>query len=81
MSLEHQSLANTFPDHREVISQLKQKDAHFHRLMDEYEAIDKEIVRMEELIETPDDSVLVEEKKKRLGLKDELYAMILKAQG
>ena len=81
MSIEHHSLASEFPDHRGTIHQLKQTDAHFHRLMEEYEAVDKEIVRMEENIETPEDSVMTEEKKKRLELKDELYAMIIKAEG
>lgn len=81
MPIEHHSLVTEFPEHRETIHQLKQQNAHFQRLMAEHEAIDKEIVRMEENIETPEDSVLTEEKKKRLMLKDELLAMIVKAEG
>jgi len=80
MSIEHHSLPVEFPEHRDTIHQLKQKDAHFQRLMEEYEAVDKEIVRMEENIETPEDSVLTEKKKKRLELKDQLLAMILKSE-
>ena len=80
MSIEHRSLVVEFPEHRETIHRLKQENAHFHRLMDQHEAIDKEIVRMEENIETPEDSVLTEEKKKRLQLKDELLAMIVQAE-
>ena len=80
MSIEHHSLATEFPAHRETISTLKQQSAHFARLMTEYEAIDKEIVRMEEGIETPSDDFLTEEKKKRLDLKDQLYAMITQAE-
>lgn len=49
--------------------------------MNELEAVDKEIVRMEENIETPEDSVLTEKKKTRLMLKDELLAMISKSEG
>lgn len=80
MPIEHQSLALEFPEHRETIHSLKQENAHFARLMDEYEVIDKEIVRMEEGIETPSDDVLNEEKKKRLDLKDQLYAMMEQAK-
>jgi uncharacterized protein YdcH (DUF465 family) len=81
MSIEHHSLVVEFPEHRETIHQLKQEHAHFQRLMNEHEAVDKEIVRMEENIETPEDSVLTEKKKTRLMIKDELLAMILKAEG
>jgi uncharacterized protein YdcH (DUF465 family) len=80
MPIEHQSLAIEFPAQKETISTLKQENAHFSRLMGEYETIDKEIVRMEEGIETPSDDFLTEEKKKRLELKDQLYAMIKQAE-
>ena len=80
MSIEHHSLASEFPDHRETIHQLKQENAHFHKLMVKYEDVDKEIVRMEENIETPEDAVMTQLKKQRLELKDELLAMMLKAE-
>jgi uncharacterized protein YdcH (DUF465 family) len=48
--------------------------------MVKYEDVDKEIVRMEEGIETPEDAVLTELKKSRLELKDEILAMLLKEQ-
>ncbi|MFK7851253.1 MAG: YdcH family protein [Akkermansiaceae bacterium] len=79
MSIQHRSLVVEFPEHRETIHRLKQENAHFQRLMDEHEVIDKEIVRMEENIETPEDAVLTEEKKKRLKLKDDLLTMIHQA--
>lgn len=78
MSVQHHPLAAEFPDHRDTIHELKQTNAHFHRLMDEYESVDKEIVRMEDGLETPEDAVLTELKKKRLALKDELLAMMQK---
>ena len=80
MSIEHHSLAAEFPNHRGAIHQLKQTNAHFHKLMDKFEEIDKEIVRMEEGIETPEDAVLTQLKKERLELKDELLAMLLKEE-
>jgi uncharacterized protein YdcH (DUF465 family) len=44
--------------------------------MVEYEEVDKEVFRMEEGIETPEDAVLAAEKKKRLHLKDQLAEML-----
>ena len=80
MSLQHHPLISEFPNHREAIHRLKMEDAHFQKLMAKYEETDKEIVRMEEGIETPEDAVLTELKKVRLGLKDELLAMLQKAE-
>jgi uncharacterized protein YdcH (DUF465 family) len=77
MSIEHHSLAAEFPHHRDAIHQLKQHDVHFQKLMAKHEDVDKEIVRMEEGIETPEDTVLTTLKKTRLELKDELLAMLL----
>jgi uncharacterized protein YdcH (DUF465 family) len=76
MPVEHHPLITEFPDHREAIRTLKEENAHFQRLMHDYEATDKEIFRMEEGIETPEDTVLTELKKRRLDLKDQLAAMM-----
>ena len=63
MPIEHRPLVTEFPEHRDAIHALKLKDNHFSRLMDEYEETDKEIFRMEEGIETPEDAVMNEMKK------------------
>lgn len=76
MPIEHHPLVDEFPEDHDAIHRLKTENAHFRKLMDEYEAIDKEVYRMEEGIETPEDAVLNEEKKKRLDLKDQIAAMI-----
>ena len=76
MPISHHPLNDEFPEDHDTIHRLKTENAHFRRLMEEYEAIDKEIFRMEEGIETPEDAVLTEEKKKRLDLKDQIAAMI-----
>ena len=81
MAIEHHPLVTEFPEHREAIHSLKQEDAHFQNLMVKYEDIDKEVVRMEEGIETPEDAVLTEAKKSRLALKDEILAMLQKQEG
>ncbi|MEM1293809.1 MAG: YdcH family protein [Verrucomicrobiota bacterium] len=80
MPIEHHSLITEFPDHRETIHSLKQGNAHFLKLMEKYEEVDKEIVRMEEGIETPEDAVLTKLKRERLDLKDEILSMLIKAE-
>lgn len=76
MPINHHPLIDEFPEDHDKIHRLKTENAHFRRLMDEYEKIDKEIFRMEEGIETPEDAVLTGEKRKRLDLKDQLAAMM-----
>jgi uncharacterized protein YdcH (DUF465 family) len=74
---EKHDLINELPEHRERILQLKSSDAHFAKLFDQYHAMDDQVLRMEEGIETPSDEVLEEMKKKRLHLKDQLFNMIV----
>lgn len=76
MPIEHHPLNEEFPDQHDAIHELKTTNAHFRRLMEEYETVDKEVFRMEEGIETPEDAVLTEEKKRRLHLKDQIAEMI-----
>ena len=37
-----------FPEYRNLISQLKQDDAHFSRIFDEHNKLDHEIIRLEQ---------------------------------
>jgi len=76
---EKHDLISELPEHRERILQLKSSDAQFAKLFDEYHAMDDQVLRMEEGIETPSDEVLEEMKKKRLHLKDQLFDMIVNA--
>jgi len=79
MPIEHHPLIAEFPEHRDSIHLLKEGNAHFQRLMASYEETDKEIFRMEEGIETPEDAVLNDLKRRRLELKDEIAAMLQEA--
>ena len=74
--IEHHPLTKEFPEFREQIHTLKEGDAHFARLMDEYEDVDKEIVRIETEQEARTDEYLEDRKKVRLSLKDKLYAAL-----
>ncbi len=73
---EHHSLVKEFPEYKEKIHELKANNAHFARLFEEYENVDKEIYRIEEGIETPSDEFTESLKLKRVELKDELYKML-----
>lgn len=77
MSTEH-TLIDEFPELREKIHQLKMNDHHFAKLFDEYHTVDREVHRIEQEIETPSDAYTEEQKKKRLSLKDQLYAILSK---
>jgi len=76
---EHPELAQEFPEHKETIHRLKTDDAHFAGLMDQYHTITRELLRVAQEIETVSDPVAEDLKKKRLALKDELFAMVQKA--
>lgn len=80
MPIAHHPLINEFPDHRDAIHSLKEENAHFQKLMDSYEDLDKEIFRMEEGIETPADEILTDLKKRRLDLKDQIAGMLREAE-
>ena len=81
MAINHHPLLTEFPDQHDAIHSLKTDNAHFRRLMDEYEVADKEVFRMEEGIENPEDAVLVEKKKQRLHLKDQIADMLREFSG
>lgn len=77
MYVEHHPLIKEFPEHRELIHTLKESDAHFARLFGEYHDVDREVIRMEEDIETVADHVVEDAKKRRLALKDALHKILL----
>jgi hypothetical protein len=74
--LEHHPLVKEFPEYKDKIHELKTSNSHFRKLFDEYDEIDKEVLRSEELIETHSDEFVEELKKKRLSLKDQLFDML-----
>jgi len=69
-----------FPEYRDLITQLKTTDNHFIRLFDEHNAADQQIKNMESGIDmaTPDEIEVL--KKEKLQLKDQLYAILKKAE-
>jgi len=65
-----------FPEYRDRIHELKQENGHFARLLDEYHEVNREVHRAETNVEPTDDLHLAELRKKRLALKDEIWAML-----
>jgi uncharacterized protein YdcH (DUF465 family) len=79
MHVEHHPLINEFPELRESIHNLKMSSAHFAKLAEEYEAVDKHICRAESDAEGYDDKHMHELKAERLRLKDEVYKVLAAA--
>jgi uncharacterized protein YdcH (DUF465 family) len=69
-------LHEEFPTSAAAISRLKIGDAHFARLAETYETLNREIHRIETDVEPASDETLEGLKKKRLKLKDEIAAML-----
>lgn len=74
----HHPLVLEFPEHRDTIHALKLGDAHFRRLFDEYHEVDRDVVRIEGEIDPASDSRAEALKQKRVHLKDELFAIIIR---
>ena len=74
MTVEH----HEFPELNDKIHELKISNNHFRKLFDEYHHLTKEVENMENEV-TPVTSMTEEEAKmRRVHLKDELYAMLIK---
>lgn len=69
-------LHEEFPTSAAAISRLKIGDAHFARLAESYETLNREIHRIETDVEPASDETLEGLKKRRLKLKDEIAAML-----
>ncbi len=69
-------LHEEFPSAAAAISRLKIGDAHFARIAERYETLNREIHRIEADIEPASDETLENLKKQRLKLKDEIAAML-----
>lgn len=73
MSHTPHELAEEFPEKTDVISALKQNDAHFARIADEYHEVNRAIHRAETSVEPISELAEVELRKKRAALKDEIW--------
>lgn len=81
MTLLLNDLYHEFPEFTDAIHVLKAGNEHFVRLFDGYNLANDEIRRLEGIGIPVTDETFEEAKKKRLHLKDELYAMLRSHQG
>lgn len=76
MSNTPHELPEEFPQLAAKISELKQADAHFAKLAEEYHALNRAVHRAETLVEPVEELAEVEMRKQRAALKDEIYRML-----
>ena len=76
MPIEKHDLVHELPEYRERIHELKISDKNFLKLFNQYHKIDHEVHRIEVGVENTSDEYLETQKKRRLYLKDKLFAMI-----
>jgi len=78
MSHTPHELADDFPEFIEKIGQLKQQDAHFARLVDEYHDINRDVHRAETDVEPVSDAHMTDMRRQRMQLKDQIFACLTK---
>jgi len=78
--VDNHPLSRDLPEYKETIHNLKSSNAHFSRLMSEYEDLDKKIVRIEQGVESANNPELHELKMKRISGKDYLVEMLRAAK-
>lgn len=74
--MDPHNLAREFPEFKEAIHVLKTEDAHFRNLFEQFERVDKAIIRAEEridLLSADQENAL---RRERMTLKDQLYALL-----
>lgn len=77
MHVEHHDLHHEFPEYSQAIHDLKVGNHHFARLFEEYHKITADVEHLEEEDVPVDDFTIEDMKKRRVKLKDELYAMLV----
>ena len=76
MSHTPHELAADFPEYSEKLSQLRLSNGHFAKLTDDYHNVNRDVHRAETNVEPTSDEHLQEMRKKRMMLKDEIYAIL-----
>ncbi|MEY8831406.1 YdcH family protein [Sedimentitalea sp. XS_ASV28] len=76
MSHTPHELHEEFPDKADRIQALKQSDAHFARLADEYHEINRAVHRAETNVEPMEELAEVDLRKRRALLKDQIWGIL-----
>ncbi|MFQ5562516.1 MAG: YdcH family protein [Parvularculaceae bacterium] len=78
MPYSSHDLPEEFPQDADRLQALKDSDPHFARLAEEYNEVNGEILRIETEEEAASDERLVDLRKRRLHIKDEIAAVLAK---
>jgi uncharacterized protein YdcH (DUF465 family) len=76
MSHTPHELAAAFPEYAEKMHELKQTNAHFARLFDEYHELNRAVHRAETNVEPVSPDHEKELRKTRMNLRDEIYRLL-----
>lgn len=76
MSHTPHELVADFPDKADQISKLKQSDAHFAKLADEYHEVNRAVHRAETNVEPLEQLAETDLRKRRSVLKDEIWGYL-----
>jgi uncharacterized protein len=76
MSHTPHELAEEFPAEVEKMHHLKQENAHFAKLFDEYHEVNRAVHRAESLVEPTDAAHENELRQQRARLKDEIWSLL-----
>ncbi|WP_425052261.1 YdcH family protein [Psychromarinibacter sp. S121] len=76
MSQVPHELAAEFPEFADRIRQLKQGNAHFARLLGEYDELNRKVYQAETNVAPMEELAEMELRKRRMALKDELYRIL-----
>jgi uncharacterized protein YdcH (DUF465 family) len=80
MSHVPHALPEEFPDDVALLSRLEREDAHMARLAEAYHDVNRDIHRAETDVEPCSDQHMVEMRKRRLALKDEISGILSRAR-
>lgn len=69
-----------FPEYRELISQLIERDHHFRQLISKHTEMNRRVEAMEAGIEPGTQQEIETLKKKKLAIKDEVYKALREAE-
>ena len=76
MSHTPHELSEEFPEFAEQMHELKQSDAHFAKLANEYHEINRQVHRAETNVEPMEQLAEDQLRKQRAVLKDEIYGIL-----
>ncbi len=76
MSHVPHELHEEFPEHQDKLQTLKQSNAHFAKLSEDYHDLNRAIHRAETDIAPTDDLNMAQMRKTRMLLKDQIYSIL-----